>query len=215
MTPTAGFAWLRTTPSVHPTQQELLRWLPGDALIPSAAATVMHAITIEAPVERVWPWLAQMGSGRAGWYSHDGVDNGGTPSATAILPRLQHVVPGDVFPSLPGEKSAFVVAVAEVNQDLVLTVRGAGGALLASWEFFLLALNPRTTRLLVRGRVSSHWPLGDAAPRTTQLRPMERVYALLGHAPRWLMAPVARLGHGIMQARQLRGIKWRAEAARG
>jgi hypothetical protein len=44
-------------------------------------------------------------------------------------------------------------------------------------------------------------------------RLIERVYGLLANAPRWLMAPAARVGHGVMQARQLRGIKQRAEAA--
>jgi hypothetical protein len=30
-----------------------------------------HAATINAPPEEVWPWLVQMGQGRAGFYSHD------------------------------------------------------------------------------------------------------------------------------------------------
>jgi hypothetical protein len=46
-------------------------------------------------------------------------------------------------------------------------------------------------------------------------RLIERVYALLASAPHWLMAPAATFGHGVMQARQLRGIKQRAEAAGG
>ena len=32
---------------------------------------VTNAITIEAPPGRVWPWLAQLGAGRGGWYSFD------------------------------------------------------------------------------------------------------------------------------------------------
>lgn len=147
--------------NVRATAGERQRVLPGDTLIPDAKTIVMHAITIAAPLERVWPWLVQMVAGRAGWYSDDWVDNGRRPSAVTILPELQHLAPGNVMPSLPGAEDSFVVAIVEAERDLI-----------------------------------------------------ERVYALLANAPRWLMAPAARFGHGVMQARQLRGIKQRAEAAK-
>jgi hypothetical protein len=201
--------------NVRATVPERLRALPGDTLLPDASTIVMHAVTIVAPVERVWPWLVQMGAGRAGWYSHDWVDNGGTPSAVTIVPELQHLAPGDVLPSLPGAKDSFIAAVVEAERDLVLTVPAAGGGLLVSWEFFLEPRARRTTRLLVRGRVSSQWPSGGPGKTSVSPRLIERAYALLASAPRWLMAPAAKFGHGVMQARQLRGIKQRAEAAGG
>jgi len=198
-------------PSFRATPEERKRSLPGDLLIPDAAATVMHAVAIGAPPECVWPWLVQMGSGRAGWYSYDWVDNGGHPSASEIIPALQHVAPGDVLPSLPGIKESFIVSAVQPERDLILTVPAASGGLLVSWEFFLEPLAQRRTRLLVRGRVSSQWPAGGAGKPAASPRPIERVYALLARLPRWLMGPVALFGHGIMQTRQLRGIKRRAE----
>ena len=51
------------------TRVEKRRPLPGDKIVPEPMFTVTHSITIDAPIERVWPWLAQMGSDRAGWYS--------------------------------------------------------------------------------------------------------------------------------------------------
>ncbi len=198
--------------SVRSTPQERQRALPGDTLIPDATATVMHAITIAAAQDRVWPWLVQMGSGRAGWYSYDWVDNDGRPSAMEIIPELQHVAPGDVIPSLPGAKDSFIVGAVEAERDLILTVPAAGGGLLVTWEFFLEPLAQNRTRLLVRGRVGAQWPGSGAAKPVGSPRPIERVYALLARTPRWLVAPVAMFGHGVMQARQLRGIKRRAEA---
>ena len=63
---------------------ERRRPLPVDAMIPDALFTSTHAITIDAPPEQVWPWIAQMGAGRAGWYSWDAIDNGGTLMFLAI-----------------------------------------------------------------------------------------------------------------------------------
>jgi hypothetical protein len=43
--------------------------LPGDELLLSAQVVITHAVTIAAAPEQVWPWLVQLGQGRAGFYS--------------------------------------------------------------------------------------------------------------------------------------------------
>jgi hypothetical protein len=48
--------------------------------------------------------LAQMGAGRAGWYSYDFIDNGCHHSAERILPEYQNVAVEHTFPALPGVK---------------------------------------------------------------------------------------------------------------
>src|SRR5512144_3422017 len=92
------------------TAVERRRPLPVDRIIPDPLFTSTHAITIDAAPRQVWPWIAQMGAGRAGWYSWDAIDNGGTPSAQRVVPELQAVVRGDVMPALPGATKAVVVA---------------------------------------------------------------------------------------------------------
>lgn len=52
---------------------------------------VTHAQTINASPDRVWPWLAQMCAGRAGWYSCDWIGDGGHPNGNSILPEHQRL----------------------------------------------------------------------------------------------------------------------------
>src|SRR5689334_767341 len=94
--------------SVRPTRFERTRALPGDALIPEPIGSLTHAVTIQRPRSDVWPWLVQMGAGtRAGWYSYDTIDNRGRRSANRILPELQYIEPGTLFPALPNETEGF------------------------------------------------------------------------------------------------------------
>src|SRR5262245_50881140 len=89
--------------SVRPTAEEKTRAIPGDERIPEAIDTLTHGVTIRRAPRDVWPWLAQMGAGtRAGWYSYDWLDNRREPSATRIVPELQHPAIGAIFPALPG-----------------------------------------------------------------------------------------------------------------
>jgi hypothetical protein len=89
------------------TPGERAAFLPGDAIIPSPKVQTDHAITIDAPPSGVWPWIVQMGWGRAGWYTARWVDrllfpaNG--PSADAVVPELQDVHVGTFIPDGPPE----------------------------------------------------------------------------------------------------------------
>jgi hypothetical protein len=197
------------------TTLEKRRPLPVDAIIPEPIFASTHAITIDAPPEQVWPWIAQMGAGRAGWYSWDAIDNGGTPSATSRMPAFQTVVSGDVMPAVPGAKGAFVVAAVDPPRDLVLTVPDGRGGNAVAWEHVLELLPGGRTRLIVRGRASSPWlALARATPPTCHRRIfVERAYAALARLPRPLFIAFAALGHRIMEARHLRGIQRRSSTA--
>jgi hypothetical protein len=87
------------------TREERRRSLPGDHILVTPEAQTDHAITIDAPPSEVWPWVVQMGWGRAGWYTARWVDrllfpaNG--PSADRILPDLQDIDVGTFIPDGP------------------------------------------------------------------------------------------------------------------
>jgi hypothetical protein len=133
------------------TDEEVHRAMPGDDLIPDAASTT-RAITISAPPEQVWPWLVQLGYGRAGWFSYDWIDNDGQPSADRIIPELQQLQVGDQILMLPGMGPR--VREVEPNRYFV-----AGDLEAGVW---CLALYPTASgcRLVSRWRVN--WPLTPA-----------------------------------------------------
>ena len=104
---------------------EVIAAMPGDDLFPDASFRATRAISIAAPPELVWPWLVQLGCGRAGWYSNDLLDNAGRPSATTIQPQWQDLQVGQWIPMSPKppptERSAFRVDSFEVDRWLLWT----------------------------------------------------------------------------------------------
>ena len=66
-----------------------------------AQVTDTRGITIAAPPEAVWPWLVQMGYGRAGWYSYDKLDMRGSLAPTRSCPSCRRLAVGDIVPTDP------------------------------------------------------------------------------------------------------------------
>ena len=161
--------------NVNATDEELERALPGDEFIPYPVGVATHAVTIFKPAHDVWPWLVQMGAGRGGWYSYDRLDNGGRPSATRIVPELQAVRVGMVFPALPGFAETFEVERLDPGHSLVLVAPGPYGPL-TSWAFVLEQPSYDVTRLIVRARIS-YSPL--RLPAAIGLRLMRAVHFVM------------------------------------
>lgn len=211
-----GRAEFRTW-GIDPVEKE--RTLPGDDLVPEAQAVDTRGIDIAAPPEQVWPWLVQMGYGRAGWYSYDELDMD-RPSAERIVPELQDLEVGDVVPTHPG--GGFEVKIVEPGRALVLysdralvkaqaeaagegietasgNVRATGayldasmpGDFQASWSF-VLEPTPAGTRLVERFR-------GRMEP--VENRP----------APPAIAGKALIFGLFVMVRRQMLGIRDRAE----
>jgi hypothetical protein len=156
-------------------------------------ASLTNAVTIHRPPRDIWPWLVQMGAGRAGWYSYDCIDNGGRPSATEVLPTFQSPSIGGVFPWLPGAQEGFILEQQEPAYFLVLAARSPSGSCLSTWTFVLDETAPGQTRLIVRARGS-------------------RAYEF-HRLPAWLVGLIVPLVHFVMQRKQLLGIARRAEQA--
>src|SRR5512132_4303240 len=104
------------------TDEEVAGPYPSAEVGPDGERATTMAITIEAPPDRVWPWLVQMGWDRGGWYSWDRVDNAGRPSATTVHPEWQALALGDQLRawSPNGLLAPWTVAALEPNRFLGL-----------------------------------------------------------------------------------------------
>lgn len=84
------------------TPEEIARSLPEDNSVLNPAFDATRAITIRGRPEDIWPWLAQMGYNRAGFYGYDLIENlgsrSGLRSATALQPAWQHPQVGEPLP---------------------------------------------------------------------------------------------------------------------
>jgi hypothetical protein len=185
------------------TPEEVSSAYPGDDLVPDADSSVFTmATTLPAPPDKVWPWLVQMGHGRAGWYSWDRLDNSGKPSADRIVPEWQNLQVGQRLIEASDGRSWFTVELVEPGRTLALRTAielPSGRSFDPSgpppraymdgvWSFNLRPAPGGQTRLVARSR-------GMSRPR-----PLLRPFGLV------LGDPL----HFIMQARQFHGLRTRA-----
>jgi hypothetical protein len=168
--------------------------LVGDAIVPHADVEATRAITVAARADAVWPWIAQLGQGRGGFYSYERLENlvgCGIHNATRVHPEWQSVEVGDevkLHPQVP-------MRVELVTAGRALILRGGVpmGRVSAPYDFtwaFVLRDRPGGgTRLLVRERY--------------------------GYSRAWasLVVEPTQLVSFVMSRKMMRGIKSRAEQA--
>lgn len=173
------------------TDEEVSERLPGDALVEHPSVEATHAITINAPVGEVWPWLVQIGQDRGGFYSYAWLENlvgCRLHNADRIVPEFQQLSVGDTVRLHP-QAPPLPVLICEPPRTLVL---GNNMDYPGTWGFYLREVDERTTRLLIRGR-------GDWKPGLMS----------------WLGAHVLfEPAHFVMERKMMLGIKRRAEACR-
>jgi NAD(P)-dependent dehydrogenase (short-subunit alcohol dehydrogenase family) len=126
------------------TDEEVEKPLPGDELVPEPRHQSTRAITVNAPVEEVWPWLAQVGQGRGGFYSYEWLENlsgAHIRSAHRIHPEWQHREAGDIVWTSPS--FGFKVEAFEPGRAIVLEHWGA---------FCVEPIDQNRTRVILRTR---------------------------------------------------------------
>ena len=168
------------------TDAEVAAVMPGDDLVPGAHVFCTRAITIDAPPGAVWPWLVQVGFGKAGFYSNDLLDNVAHPSADRILDEFEDPKVGDWVPmfSKVNDTTAFKIAAIKPREELVWVKPDS------TWVWTLTDVDGRT-RLATRLRILYPWH-----------RPADALLSLV----------LFEFGDFPMMRKMLRTLKQRAEA---
>lgn len=134
------------------TPAEIARSMPEDQAVDAPAFDATRAITIRATPEQIWPWLVQMGFGRAGFYGYDLIENLGSGtgirSARTLVPALQNPQPGDVLPISVAATLAF--GSIERNRFLIWRSTHVPFDGVFIWE--LVPIDQSRTRLISRIR---------------------------------------------------------------
>jgi hypothetical protein len=174
---------------------ELDEALPGDVALQSPPTYwLQHAVTIDAPAEAVWPWLAQLGTDRGGFYSYSllerafGID---VRNADRIHEEWQDIRTGGFILATP---AGYLGIDRPLGWNLSLVIPGRA-MVLENWgAFVLVPAGDSATRLIVRTRNGQ--PTG-----------------LAGLTLAWAGLVMFEPAHFLMERRMLLGVKQRAEAA--
>ena len=187
------------------TPEELSRTFSEDNLVTDPAFDATRAITVRGRPEDVWPWLVQMGYGRAGFYGYDLIENPGAVtgirSTRVILPEFQNPHPGDPIPLSIAATLKF--GTVDPNRTLVWRGREIPPSGVFIWS--LKPLDAAHTRVISRIR----WrylrdPVGRALGVFTEFADHVAVQAILkgirdrveGRAPPSLRSKARRLPAG-------------------
>lgn len=133
--------------------------LPCDELVAEPKWSYTLGIHVDAAPEAVWPWIAQIGQGRGGYYTYQTLENMvgcRITNTTEILPDHQRPAVGDdiyLHPTAPPLR----VEVVEPPNALVLfgspaDVGAATSWGVSTWQFVVRARPDGGSRLLTRGR---------------------------------------------------------------
>ena len=181
-------------------EETAARAYPGDDLVPHPRWSWTHGIEIDAAAEEVWPWVAQVGADRAGFYSYQWLENivgCDVKNAETLHPDWRPVVGQQLLLHPAPEAPRLEIAAVEPGRWFVAFARADEQArtagrpwAAASWLFHVEPLGPDRCRLVSRHRAACS---EDLATR-------------LAAGPT-LLEPVAFA----MDRRMLLGVKERAE----
>jgi hypothetical protein len=147
-------------------EDELTLPFPLDDRVLDATIVSTRGITIDAPPDKVWPWVAQIGElPRAGYYSYaliERLQGMRIENAHRIIPEYQSLQVGDVL----DKNGTMVVQHVEPGHALVLGPPDSVQTLPCTWAFMLLPDTAGSTRLLtrVRAKVSYRRMLRESPP---------------------------------------------------
>lgn len=136
------------------TPEERAQKFPGESFVTNPARTANRGITINAPVQKIYPWILQIGADKSGMYSYTWLENlmnCEMAKDETIHPEWQNLVPGDLMKMCAGDFAPPPYIVAEVLPNQAVTFgHQSNGAWEETWQFVLLPQANGITRLITR-----------------------------------------------------------------
>ena len=131
----------------------------GDRFVTSPERIYPRAIAIDAPPERVWPWLVQFGLGRAGFYSYEAFERLvriPVRNVESVIPELQSLAIGDeikLHPDAPGIRAVAIDAARHLcfGEEPGTPITGESLDPRRSWSMYLDPSGVGGCRLVLRG----------------------------------------------------------------
>jgi hypothetical protein len=135
---------------------------PGDELVAQPRWSWTHGIEIAAPARKVWPWIAQIGCERGGFYSYQWLENligCNVHNAEVVHPEWELSVGSELH--LHPKQPALRVSMLERGRFFVVTAptdpeaRKNGKPWVSlSWGFYLEPIDAQSCRLISRYRAA-------------------------------------------------------------
>ena len=149
-------------------KEEVKRTFPGDTFVKSPKSKFTHAVEICAPAKYVWPWIAQIGQARGGFYTYEALENIiglQIYNSDVVLPEFQNPEVGDIIPF--GPKGGFPLVIYEqehamaiencldLDNDQLYDPMGPSpkNYLHLTWLWYVEALDDNHSRFISRNRV--------------------------------------------------------------
>lgn len=136
------------------TPEERTQKFPGDGFLTNPARITNRGITIKAPVQKIYPWILQIGADKSGMYSYTWLENlVGCKMAKdeSFHPDWQNLAAGDLMKMCAGDFAPPPYIVAEVLPNQAVTFgHQSNDAWEETWQFVLLPQTDGSTRLITR-----------------------------------------------------------------
>lgn len=124
--------------------------LPGDSILANPSYIATRAITIDVKPREIYPWLIQMGYGKAGFYGFDWFNNGFKSSSVDLMPKYQNIKLGDTIPNIFG----LDFQVVDFAKDTFIVWKDLKDNTESTWTWMLVPVGKRETRLISRLKVN-------------------------------------------------------------
>ncbi|MBT8183214.1 MAG: hypothetical protein KJN76_00110 [Eudoraea sp.] len=150
-------------------KSDVMQTFPADDLIPGPKSSFTHGVIIQAPASDVWPWIAQIGQGRGGFYSYEALENlSGLNiyNSDRVLPQYQNPKVGDTIPF--GPKDAYPIVYCDPGKGMAIEnqydfdtkktfdpeISSPANYLQLTWLWYVEPLDNKTSRFISRNRVT-------------------------------------------------------------